>query len=100
MVSCLSKKIDENKNLRIKCNSQIKVDPKEVYAFPMSALVHNKASSSSFLAGEGFSSYQFIGPAKILLFETNNPNYRGCFPKIVIVIVYYVVLRIVLNILF
>ena len=88
------------KTLELNVNSQIKVDPKEVYAFPMSALVQNKASSSSFIAGEGFSSYQFIGPAKILLFETNNPNYRGCFTKIVIVIVFYVVLRIVLNILF
>jgi hypothetical protein len=84
----------------INLNSQINVDPKEVFAFPMSALVQNKASISSFLAGEGFSSYQFIGPAKILLFETNNPNYRGCFTKIVMAVVFYIVLRIVLSILF
>jgi uncharacterized protein (AIM24 family) len=88
------------KTLELNLNSQINVDPKEVFAFPMSALVQNKASISSFLAGEGFSSYQFIGPAKILLFETNNPNYRGCFTKIVMAVVFYIVLRIVLSILF
>lgn len=89
-------------------NASIKIDPKEIYAFPFSALVKSKASISNLLAGEGLSSYEFKGPAKILVYKTNPQGNgdnsfnasKGCVTRILVAITVFIIYRLILSIIF
>jgi uncharacterized protein (AIM24 family) len=56
--------------VKIENGNSMTIDPKEVYAYSLGSLNQQKGFSfSSFLTGEGFSSYKFMGPALIYTYK-------------------------------
>ena len=86
--------------IHVNSNNSIKIDPKEIYAFPYSSLIKSNASMGNFFAGEGFSMYEFIGPAKIMVYKTNHQDYKGCILKIGVLIFLFFILKLFLSLLF
>lgn len=87
--------------LIIENGKSITIDPKEVYAYSLNSLVRKKGFSfSNFLTGEGFSSYEFNGPAHIFTYKNKPVDYSGytgggIFRTLLILYLLYIFIRII-----
>ncbi len=88
--------------IKLEKNRKITIDPKEIYAYSSDALSKtNKSNYNNFLTGEGFSSYEFVGPATIYKYK-NQPLNSSPFNiyKIVKIILFIIIIKMILNFIF
>lgn len=87
--------------LTIDKGKSITIDPKEVYGYSLDSLVKkNGFSFSNFLTGEGFSSYDFQGPAFIFTYKNKPVDYSdysggGIIRTLIIIYVIFMVFKII-----
>jgi uncharacterized protein (AIM24 family) len=86
--------------MHIESGKTITIDPKEVYAYTLKALLNDKKFSfGNFRVGEGFSSYKFQGPGVVFTYK-NKPAYSdvsggGIFRWMILFFIGYIIVRII-----
>ncbi|MCW1149183.1 AIM24 family protein [Flavobacterium lacisediminis] len=77
------------------------IDPKEVYAYSLDSLskTNSKFSFFNFLSGEGFSSYNFHGPATIYTYKNKPSDFNTSSflsSPIILIIILIIVMRVII----
>lgn len=88
--------------IELEQDKSITIDPKEVYAYSLDSLQKSEGFSfNNFIVGEGFSSYNFKGPASIYIYKNKPTDYSEFnLPSIMrTVLIYYIIFLIIKAIL-